>query len=159
MALEATTITSKTTTPMEEVFLRKLLPEEISPAATAGNPVDATIAFQEDMARFQRAGISKEALREAVRKELNASACMEALQKRSDADAVDAGADRRPNGDRPGYLNIELILEYLREREAIRPKLSRAEIRRLAKSVLKQSSEKTSKKESSLISSKKESGS
>jgi hypothetical protein len=133
MALESANSETKTT-PMEKVFLRKLLPEEISPAAL-GNPVDAIIAFREDMARFRKVGISKEALREAVRKELNA-ACMEGLQQ----SATDAGADRRPV-DRPGYLNIEPFVEYLTERWAIRPKLPRARIRRLAKSVLKESSE------------------
>jgi hypothetical protein len=98
----------------EESSLRTLFPETI-PSAT-GNPVDVIIALRKDMAEFQKVS-SKEALREKLRKELRA-ACKEALQR---------GTADCPNG----YPDIEPIVEYLRERGVIRPKLSRAQIRRL----------------------------
>ena len=78
------------------------------------------IALREDMARFRKVS-SKEALREALRKELRA-ACKEALLRTVAADC-------------PDYPNIEPIVEYLQERGAIRPKLSRAQIRRLKASL------------------------
>ena len=113
------------TTPQEESSLRALLPETIPPATRNGqqpqSPADVIIALREDMARFQKVR-SKEALREALRKELR-EACKEALQR-------GAGAAGCPD-DGSGYPNIEPIVEYLQERGAIRPKLSRAQIRRL----------------------------
>ena len=95
--------------------LETLLPRTIPSATGNGqpqSPADVIIGLRKDLAEFQRTS-SKEALREALRKELRA-ACKEALQ-RGDA----------------GYLNIEPIVEYLTERGLIRPKLSRARIRRL----------------------------
>jgi hypothetical protein len=169
MALETTTTTKTTKTPMEEAFLRKLLPETIPPAAAAGNPVDVILALRKDMAALQKVGGDKQAFRENLRATMKA-ACMEALL-RANADAVANAAARegdaadrrrRPNdgsgaaaaaADCPnglGYLNIEPIVEYLQERRAIRPKLSRAKIRRLAKRVLaEQAKKESSEKESS----------
>jgi hypothetical protein len=154
MVLEITTSQPQARS-LEGSSLEKLLPETI-PSAT-GNPVDVIIGMRKDMAEFLKAGGDKQAFRETLREELK-KACMEALQ-RSAAAAAAADASDGVSRDGPaGYPNIEPIVEYLTERGVIRPKLSRAQVRRLAKSVLKESSEKTSKKES-LVSSKKESGS
>jgi hypothetical protein len=178
MASEATTPAS-TSILIEAAFLRRLLPETIPPVAETGNPiVDTIIALREDMARFQKIGgdkpAFKQALREALRKELRA-ACMEALQRealqREANDALHSSRSpqqqqrRRPNRRRPNnddssvtsYPNIKPIVDYLAEREASRPKLPRAQVRRLARSVLremqssgeKQSSEKESSSERS----------
>jgi len=81
------------------------------------SPVDVIIGLRKDLAEFQKIS-NKQALRETLRKELRA-ACKEALHR------AGAGADR------PDYPNIEPIVEYLTERGLIRPKLSRARIRRL----------------------------
>jgi hypothetical protein len=156
-------------TPMEEAFLRRLIPEEIPPASPAetGNqpttprsPVDVILAIREDMARFQKvsSGSSKQEFRESLRATMKA-ACMDALQQSAQrsaaaaADAADGHGQKRPGGrGRPSarrpddthgggipvWPNIEPILEYLKEREASRPKLSRAQVRRLAKSVLRE---------------------
>jgi hypothetical protein len=122
------------------------------------DPVDVILALRKDVAAFQRVSDGgggdkqafKEALRESVREELK-KACMEALQRSSAVGAAvdDAGADRRRPVDRPGYLNIEPIVEYLTEREVIRPKLSRAQVRRLAKSVLREKQSSGEKQSSS----------
>ena len=81
------------------------------------SPVDVIIGLRKDLAEFQKIS-NKQALRETLRKELRA-ACKESLHRAA------AGADR------PDYPNIEPIVEYLTERGLIRPKLSRARIRRL----------------------------
>jgi hypothetical protein len=169
---------------MEEAFLRRLFPETIAPVATAAatggqpaprSPVDVILAIREDMARFQKIGgdkpAFKETLREVLRKELRAQ-CMEALQRSATAAAAaaheggaSAGGQRRPNrrpnaGPIAGYPNIEPIVEYLQERGANRPKLPRAQVRRLAKSVLaEKASQKTSEGTSKKESGEKESGS
>jgi hypothetical protein len=162
-------ITSKTTTPMEEAFLRRLIPETIPSAKTVNrqhqSPVDAIIALRKDMAEFQKVGSDKQALRETLRATMKA-ACMEALQQSAaDAAAADDAADAdgqrpgrrgRPSGSASGanhpngpvYPNIEPIVKYLTERKVIRPKLSREQIRRLAASVLGEKP-KTSEKGSS----------
>jgi hypothetical protein len=75
------------------------------------SPVDVIIELRKDLAEFQRTS-SKEALRKELR-----AACREALLRAA------AGADC--------YPNIEPIVEYLQERRLVRPKLSRARIRRL----------------------------
>jgi hypothetical protein len=130
MDSEATT--SETTTPLEGAFLRKLLPETIPSATGNGqkprSPVDVVIALREDLARFQRVGGNKQALRETLRKELR-EACRDALHRAGAAVVAGAGDDTssaadadtvagagRPDADRPGYLNIEPIVEYLTER-------------------------------------------
>jgi hypothetical protein len=118
MASQTTVL--ETTTPLEKSSLRRLLPETIPSATGNGqpqSPVDVIIALRKELAEFRKVS-NKQALRETLRKELRA-ACKEALHR------AGAGADR------PDYPNIEPIVEYLQERGAIRPKLSRAQIRRL----------------------------
>jgi hypothetical protein len=123
---------------MEEAFLRRLFPETIPSATTGNSPVDVILGLRKDMAEFQKVS-SKEAFKEEAFKEtLRATmkvACMGALQR----SAVGAAGDGR---DADRYPNIKPIVDYLTERGVIRPKLSRARIRRLAKSVL---AEKTAK--------------
>jgi hypothetical protein len=106
--------------------LETLLPETI-PSATGNSqpqsPVDVIIEMRKDLAEFRRTGNSQ-ALRKKAREELRA-ACIDALQR-----GAAAGADR------PDYPNIEPIVEYLQERRLVRPKLSRAQIRRLEESSL-----------------------
>ena len=121
MASQTTVL--ETTTPLEKSSLRRLLPETIPSATGNGqpqSPVDVIIGLRKDLAEFQRTS-SKEALREALRKELRA-ACKEALLRTAAADC-------------PDYPNIEPLVEYLQERGLIRPKLSRAQIRRLKASL------------------------
>src|SRR6516225_7902688 len=104
--------------------LETLLPRTIPSATGNGqpqSPADVIIGLRKDLAEFQRTS-SKEALRKALRKELRA-ACKEALLRTA------AGADREADGS--SYPNIEPIVEYLQERRLVRPKLSRARIRRL----------------------------
>ena len=103
--------------------LETLLPRTIPSATGNGqpqSPADVIIGLRKDLAEFQRTS-SKEALREALRKELRA-ACKEALLRTAAADC-------------PDYPNIEPLVEYLQERGLIRPKLSRAQIRRLKASL------------------------
>ena len=106
-------------TPQEELSLRALFPEASDKQPQS--PADVIIGLRKDLAEFQRTS-SKEALRKALRKELRA-ACKEALLRTA------AGADREADGS--SYPNIEPIVEYLQERRLVRPKLSRARIRRL----------------------------
>ena len=81
------------------------------------SPVDVIIGLRKELAEFQKVS-NKQAFKETLRAALRA-ACKEALLRAA------AGADR------PDYPNIEPIVEYLTERGLIRPKLSRARIRRL----------------------------
>jgi hypothetical protein len=132
MALETTVLEESTS--REELSLETLLPETIPSATGNGqpqSPVDVILGLREDLAKFQKAS-SKQAFKETLRKELR-EACKEALQQGA------AGAGY-PDGS--SYPNIELIVEYLRERGAIRPKLSRARRRRLEAALA--ASEKTS---------------
>jgi hypothetical protein len=109
------------TTPQEELSLRRLLPETIPPATA--NPVGVIIGLRKDLAEFQKVS-NKETFKETLRKELR-----EALLR-----AATAGAAGCPDGG-SGYPNIEPIVEYLQERRLVRPKLSRARIRRLEASL------------------------
>ena len=112
MASETMVLEESTQAPSLETLLPKTIP-----SVTGNSPVDVIIGLRKELAEFQKTN-SKDVLREALRKELRA-ACKEALHR------AGAGADR------PDYPNIEPIVEYLQERGAIRPKLSRAQIRRL----------------------------
>jgi len=117
MASQTTVL--ETTTPLEKSSLRRLLPETIPSATGNGqpqSPADVIIGLRKDLAEFQRTS-SKEALRKELR-----AACKEALLRTAAADC-------------PDYPNIEPLVEYLQERGLIRPKLSRAQIRRLKASL------------------------
>jgi hypothetical protein len=156
-----TTIASKATpatTPMDEAFLRRLLPETIPPATT-GNPVDVIPALRKDMAEFQKAsGGNKQdfkkdlraamraALREELREELRA-ACkkvvLHAGESPGTGDSPGTGGNTTATAGAgcPGgaaRIDIGPIVEYLTGRGVITPKLSRAQIRRLGKSVLRE---------------------
>ena len=116
MASETMVLEESTQAPSLETLLPRTIPSATGNGQPQ-SPADVIIGLRKDLAEFQRTS-SKEVLREALRKELRA-ACKEALHR------AGAGADR------PDYPNIEPIVEYLQERGAIRPKLSRAQIRRL----------------------------
>jgi len=120
MASETMVLEESTQAPSLETLLPRTIPSATGNGQPQ-SPADVIIGLRKDLAEFQRTS-SKEALREALRKELRA-ACKEALHR------AGAGADR------PDYPNIEPIVEYLQERGAIRPKLSRAQIRRLKASL------------------------
>jgi len=116
MASETMVLEESTQAPSLETLLPRTIPSATGNGQPQ-SPADVIIGLRKDLAEFQRTS-SKEALREALRKELRA-ACKEALHR------AGAGADR------PDYPNIEPIVEYLQERGAIRPKLSRARVRQL----------------------------
>ena len=119
MASETMVLEESTQAPSLETLLPRTIPSATGNGQPQ-SPADVIIGLRKDLAEFQRTS-SKEALREALRKELRA-ACKEALQR-------GAGAAGCPDGS--SYPNIEPIVEYLQERGLIRPKLSRARIRRL----------------------------
>jgi hypothetical protein len=92
------------------------LPKTI-PSVTGNSPVDVIIGLRKDLAEFRKTS-SKEALRKELRE-----ACREALLRAAAADGHDG----------PGCPTIEPIVEYLQERGLVRPKLSRAQVRRRLK--------------------------
>ena len=107
------------------------LPKTI-PSVTGNSPVDVIIGLRKDLAEFRKTS-SKEALRKELRE-----ACREALLRAAATGCPDDGSS---------YPNIEPIVEYLTERGLIRPKLSRAQVRRrlkLATTTLPTPNEKTS---------------
>ena len=122
MASETMVLEESTQAPSLETLLPRTIPSATGNGQPQ-SPADVIIGLRKDLAEFQRTS-SKEALREALRKELR-EACEGALQRASAAGAAAAAAGC------PSYPNIEPIVEYLQERGAIRPKLSRAQIRRL----------------------------
>ena len=119
MASETMVLEESTQAPSLETLLPRTIPSATGNGQPQ-SPADVIIGLRKDLAEFQRTS-SKEALREALRKELRA-ACKEALLRTAAADC-------------PDYPNIEPLVEYLTERGLIRPKLSRAQIRRLKASL------------------------
>jgi len=119
MASETMVLEESTQAPSLETLLPRTIPSATGNGQPQ-SPADVIIGLRKDLAEFQRTS-SKEALREALRKELRA-ACKEALLRTAAADC-------------PDYPNIEPLVEYLQERGLIRPKLSRAQIRRLKASL------------------------
>ena len=119
MASETMVLEESTQAPSLETLLPRTIPSATGNGQPR-SPADVIIGLRKDLAEFQRTS-SKEALREALRKELRA-ACKEALLRTAAADC-------------PDYPNIEPLVEYLQERGLIRPKLSRARIRLLESSL------------------------
>ena len=119
MASETMVLEESTQAPSLETLLPRTIPSATGNGQPQ-SPADVIIGLRKDLAEFQRTS-SKEALRAALRKELRA-ACKEALLRTAAADC-------------PDYPNIEPLVEYLQERGLIRPKLSRAQIRRLKASL------------------------
>jgi hypothetical protein len=115
-------------------------PTLASVLASLQSPVDVILAMREELAEFQRT-TTKEAFREKLRKEMQA-ACVDALHR-----AADAARNGEAAGGCPSYPNIDLIVEYLRERVLLqmlvfRPKLSRARQRELEAAIEREEASK-----------------